>query len=233
MRGCLGVLLLAVVLGVVGIWFAGPPIAAGVVQTALTSAGLHADRLDVAVQAEPPLELALGRADRITVDAKGVQWNRHPAASLHLVLDNVDLFNRSAARTTGRLVGVELSGVEPQGSRATVDIAGEGPSADVTITIDRATAAAIATTAFERQTGIRPGSVAFLAPNVIRFKAGSFDASGAMSVQADGSLVVSTPRGAVTVLEPDATEPILLTDVIVQGDQIVLTGNVDVASLVG
>jgi len=232
-RGCLSVLVLAVVLVVVGVWFAGPPIAAGVVQTALTSAGLRADHLDVAVKADPPLELALGRADRITVDGKNVQWNAHPAASLHLALDGVDLFDRSAARTTGRLVGVELSGVEPQGSKATIDIAGQGPSVDVTVTIDRATAQAIATAAFEQQTGIRPSSVTLRAPNLIQFKAGPVDASGAMSIDADGSLVVSTPQGAVTVLDPQATRPIQLNAVSVVGDQVVLRGSVDVASLLG
>ena len=232
MRGCLSVLLLAVVLVVVGIWFAGPPIAAGVVQTALTSAGLRADHLDVVVQADPPLELALGRADRITVDGTNVQWDRHPAASMHLALSDVNLVDRSAARTTGKLVGVDL-GVEPNGSEATIEIAGEGPSADVTITIDPATAEAIAAAAFAQQTGIRPSSVSFRSPNVIQFSAGSLNASGAMSVEADGSLAVSTPQGTVTVLDADATQPIQLTDVAVEGDEIVLTGFVDVAALLG
>jgi hypothetical protein len=231
-RGCLSVLILAVVLVVVGVWFAGPPVAAGVVQTVLTSAGLHADQLDIAVQADPPLELALGRADRITVDGKNVQWNGHPAASMHLALDTVDVFNRSAARTSGRLAGVELA-VEPRGSKATIDIAGQGPSVDVTVTIDRATAQAIAAGAFEQRTGIRPSSVTLRAPNLVQFKAGSVLAQGAMSIEADGSLVVSTPQGTVPVLDPDATRPIRLSDVAVEGDEVVLTGSVDVAALLG
>jgi len=232
-RGCLSVLVLAVVLATVGVWFAGPPIAAGLVQTTLASAGLQAGHIDVEVQADPPLELALGRADRITIDATDVQWSGHRAASLHLALNDVNLFDRSAARTTGRMTGVELSGVEPAGSTATIDIAGRGPSAGVTITIDRATAEAIATAAFEHETGIRPSSVTVRAPNVIEFKAGPISASGAMSIAADGSLAVSTPQATVTVLDPDATRPIQLTDVAVVGDEVILTGTVDVAALLG
>jgi len=37
----------------------------------------------------------------------------------------------------------------------------------------------------------------------------------------------------VTVLDPDATRPIQLTDVAVVGDEVILTGTVDVAALLG
>jgi hypothetical protein len=232
-RGCLSVLVLAVVLVTVGVWFAGPPIAAGLVQTALASAGLHAGHLDVAVQADPPLELALGRADRITVDGTDVQWNGHQADSLHMTLNDVNLLDRSAERTTGRLLRAELPGVEPVGSTATIDFDGRGSTATVAITIDRATAQAIASAAIEQKVGIRPSSVTLRSPNLIQFKIGPVDASSAMSVDADGSLAVSTPQGKVTILDPDATRPVHLTGVAVQGDEVVLTGTLDVAALLG
>ena len=231
MRGCLGFLVLVIVLVVAGIWFGGPPVAAGLVRSALGSAGVRSDNLDVSIQASPPLELALGHADRVVVTGTDVDWENYHADTLNLQLDGVDLLGRTAARTTGGLSGVELPGADPPGSTATVEIAGRGPSASVTITIDRSTAEAMAAAAFERETGIRPSSTTLSAPNVIRFKAGQIDGSGAITVGPDGSLGIATPRGRVIVLEPGASEPIHLTDVEVKGDALVLTGAVDLASL--
>jgi hypothetical protein len=225
------VLVLAVIAAFVGVWLGGPPIAAAFIRTGLGAAGLHSPDLQVDVRSDPPLELALGHADRVLVDATDVAWNGHHADSLHLTLDDVDLLGRTAARTTGHIGGVELPGVDPPGSTATIDIAGRGPAADVTLTIDRATAEAIAAAAFEQKTGTRPSSTTLVAPNVIRFKAGPFDVSGALTIASDGSLGVSTPRGRVTVLDPDASQPVHLTGVGVTASDLVLTGSVEVASL--
>ena len=231
MRGCLGFLVLVVVLLVAGVWFGGPPVAEGLVRTGLGSAGLRSDDLAVAVEADPPLELALGRADRVVVTGTDVAWDDYHADSVHLVLDDVDLLGRSAARTTGELTGVELPGVEPGGSKAKVEIAGRGPTASVAIMIPRATAEAMASAAFAQKTGIRPTSTTLTAPNIIRFTAGPISASGAITVGPDGSLGVATPQGRVVVVEPEASDPIHLSRVAVEGGDLVLTGTVDVASL--
>lgn len=231
MRGCLSVLVLALVVALVGLWFGGPPIAAGLVSAGLGSAGVRSDDLEVSVQADPPLELALGRADRVIVTGTDVDVKDNHADTLRLTLDDVDLLGRSAARTTGELTGVELPGVDPRGSRATVEIAGRGPTATVTITFDGATAEAMAAAAFEQATGVRPSRTTLRAPDVIRFTAGAIDGSGTIKVDPDGSLAVTTPQGTVTILEAGATDPIRLTDVAVQGDDLVLTGSVDVAGL--
>jgi hypothetical protein len=231
-RGCLGVLLLALVLVVVGLWFAAPPVAEGLVRTSLGGAGLSSDDLAVEVEADPPLKLALGRADRVLVDGTDVEWRGHHADTFHMALDDVDLLGRTASRTTGRLTGVELPGVEPGGSKADIDIAGRGATAAVSLRIDRATAEAIAAAAFAKKTGTRPGSTTLRAPNIVAFKAGPLDVQGAISVGPDGSLGVSTPSGRVVVLEPEATQPIELTSVAVRDDDLVLTGTVDVARLI-
>jgi hypothetical protein len=225
------VLILAVIMVFVGIWFGGPPIAERLVSIGLGSAGLRSDDLDVSVQADPPLELALGHADRVVVTGRDIAWHEYHADAVHLALDDVDLLDRSAARTAGELTGVQLPGTEPPGSRATVEIAGRGPSASVTITIDRSTAEAMAAAAFEQRTGIRPSSTTLREPNVIRFTAGQIDGSGAITIGPDGSLGVATPQGRVIVLEPGASDPIGLTGVDVENNDLVLTGTVDVASL--
>jgi len=231
-RGCLGFLVLVIVLIVAGLWFGAPPIAAGLVRNALGSAGVRSDDLDVSIQANPPLELAIGHADRVVVTGTNVDWENYHADTLNLVLDGVDLLGRSAARTAGGLSGVELPGADPPGSTATVEIAGRGPSASVTITIDRSTAEAMAAAAFERETGIRPSSTTLSEPNMIRFKAGQIDGSGAITVGSDGSLGIATPRGRVIVLEPGLSQPIRLTDVAVTRNDLVLDGTVDIASLI-
>jgi hypothetical protein len=230
-RGCLGFLVLVVILLVAGLWFGGPPIAEGLVRTGLGSAGLRSDDLEVAVQADPPLELALGRADRLVVTGTDVAWDDYHADSVHLALDDVDLLGRTAARTTGELTGVELPGVEPPGSKAKVEIAGRGPTPSVTITMPQATAEAVASAAFAQKTGIRPTSTTLAEPNIIRFKAGPIDASGAITIAPDGSLGVVTPQGRVVVLAPGASDPIHLNRVAVEDGDLVLTGTVDVGSL--
>jgi hypothetical protein len=230
-RGCFGVLLLAVLVVLVGVWFGAPPVAETLVRTALGPAGVRSDDLDVSIRADPPFELALGRASRVAVDGTDVAWDDYRADVLHLVMDDVDLLGRSAARTTGRLTGVLLPGVKPPGSKATVEIAGRGPSASVTITIDRSTAEAMATAAFEQKAGLHPSRATISAPNAIRFRAGQVDVSGSIAVGPDGSLGVSTPQGRVDFLGPGATDPIRLTGAAVQGDDLVLTGTVDVANL--
>ena len=113
MRGCLGVLIIAAIFVVAGAWFGGPPVAGALVTTGLTTAGLQSDDLDVDVDADPPLKLALGQADSVTIDATDVEWDGLHADTLELVLLDVDFLARTAAQVSGRLTGVELPDVEP------------------------------------------------------------------------------------------------------------------------
>lgn len=233
MRGCLSVLVLAAIFLVAGAWFGGPPIAEALVSTALATSGLHSNDLHVQVEADPPLRLATGRADRVVVDGMDVTWNGLTADTFHLTLDDVDFLGRSAGETSGRLTGVELPNVDPPGSRATIDISGPGSSALVTVTIDDATVERMAIEAFEQKLGVRPSSATLSEPNVIRFKAGPVEATGALTIGPDGSLGVSTPLGTFTVLAPSPQQPIQLTSVAVDNGSLVLTGSLDVADLLG
>lgn len=231
MRGCLSVLVIAALFVVVGAWFGGPPIAATLVTTGLTSSGLHSDDLEVTVQADPPLALALGRADRVVVSGTDVEWNGLTADTLDLTLRGVDFLGRRADQANGVLTGVELPNVDPPGSKASVDIAGPGDSAVVTVTVDSATVEAMAIEAFDQKLGVRPTSATLSEPNVIRFQAGPVKVAGALTIGPGGSLGVSTPLGTVTVLEPSPSQPIHLASVAVEGDNLVLTGTLDVGEL--
>jgi hypothetical protein len=231
MKGCLFILGLAVAVLAVGLWVGAPPVAEALVTTGIRSAGVRSEDLTVDVRSDPPFELAVGRADRVVVEGSDVDWKTLRADTLSLTLDDVDLIGRSAARANGRLTGVELADVEPPGSAATVDIAGPARSATVTITFDRSTAEAIAAGAFEQRTGVRPTRTRLSAPDAIRFEAGPIDVSGAITVGPDGSLGVTTSQGRVIMLDSAATQPIHLTDVAVDGDELVLTGTLDVESV--
>jgi len=101
MRGCLSVLVIAALFVVVGAWFGGPPLASALVTTGLASSGLHAGHLDVKVQSDPPLGLALGRADRVVVSGTDVEWNGLTADTLDLTLNGVDFLGRRADQANG------------------------------------------------------------------------------------------------------------------------------------
>jgi hypothetical protein len=232
-RGCLFVLILAAIFVVAGAWFGGPPIAGALVTTVLTGAGVHAEHLDVAVDSDPPLELALGRADSVVVHGTGVEWKGIQAQTLDLTLEDVDFPARTAAHVEGQMTGVELPNVSPPGSTATIDIAGPGDAATATITIDGPTFEAIASEAFNEKIGIRPTSVTLGEPNVLNIVAGPITASSVMTVAPDGSLSVATPIGNVTVLAANPARPFHLTDVAVQGGSLVLTATFGVGELLG
>ena len=131
------------------------------------------------------------------------------------------------------MTGVELPNVDPPGSLATVEIAGPADDAIVTVTIDAETVEAMALAAFEAKLGVRPDSATLEEPNTIRVRAGAIQLAGTLEVAADGSIVVETPLGTVTVVDGDPPQPFQLTDVAVENGNLVLTGSIDVNDLMG
>ena len=233
MRGCLSVVVIAALfLGVVA-WFGGPPIASAVVTAGLTASGLDARQLDVEVKTDPPLEIAVGHADRVTIEADDVEWNGLRARALDLTLTDVDILGRSAASAEGRLTGAELPNVKPAGSLATVEVDGPADGATVTITIDGETVEAMAVDAFEARLGVRPNSATLVEPNSIRIRAGGLELTGDIRVSPDGDVEVAVPLGTVTVVDSDPSQPFQLTDAAVENGTLVLTGTIDLNDLMG
>src|SRR5215217_2883840 len=126
MRGCLSVIVVAALFILGALWFGGPPLAGTVVEATLAGSGFVAAEMDVEVEAEPPLTLVGGRADRITIHASDVLWHGLHAGTMTLAIDDVDLFARTAGHVEGSFEDVELRA--ESGSTIPVTIALEGPA---------------------------------------------------------------------------------------------------------
>jgi hypothetical protein len=232
MRGCLFVMLAGVAVLAAAIWFAGPPLAGAAVGAALTSGGLSADEMTVDVESDPPLQLAIGQADRVTVSADDVNWNGIRAGRLEVELRDVDLIGRTVRTADGRLEEVQLEEIGEDGEPLLMEITFSGPAdeAVTAISIDRPTAERLAAAAFEAQIGTPPESVDLVAPDVVRFTSAGQIVSGRLEVTTAGELQAATPLGSVTLLENRGL-PMQLTDVSVGQGGIEVTGLLDVSSL--
>jgi hypothetical protein len=231
LRGCLSVLIIAAAFLVGIVWFGGPPLAETVVEASLTGSGFEADRLDVTVAADPPLALAVGRADRVEIEATGVRWKDLRAGSMTLRLSGVDLLARTATTADGRFHDVELPVAGGDPALVGITLAGPADGAATTIEIDGPAVSRMALAAFEQEFGTRPDTVELVAPNRIQVRLGGTALSGTLQVEADGALIVASTLGAVRLVEPDSSLPLRLTGVSVGDTGLRLTGTIDLASL--
>lgn len=231
MRGCLTVLVLGVAFLAAAAWFGGPPVAATLVEATLTSSGLEADDLDVEVAADPPLRIALGRADRVSIDASRLSWHGLRAGSASLQLTDVDLTARTAAAAEGRFEDVELSGPQGEQVLAQVDLDGPADEATTTVRIDAATVTALGIAGFERETGVHPDSAVLVAPSGLDVQAAGQMVNGTIEVDSSGALVVTSPVGTVRLIEPDISLPLRLSELSVDATGLELRRTIDVEAL--
>jgi hypothetical protein len=231
MRGCLSVLLLggAFLAGLV--WFAGPQVASGAVTMALQGSGLAADRLDVRVTADPPLVLAVGRADRVTIHATAARWRGVRLASLDLELDAADLLGRTATRAEGRLEGVELDTAGGQRVLADVELEGSAAAAATTIRIGAGNVEAVTIDAFEARFGVRPSSARLVAPNTVRVVLGGLAINSRLSIGPKGSVVAAASGESIVLFTPTPSLPLRLTSLAVTSSGLELRGTLDVGAL--
>jgi hypothetical protein len=230
-RGCLFVLVVAGAFLVGIVWFGGPPIAGAVIEANLAGSGFRADRLAVAVAADPPLTLAVGRADRVTIDADGVRWNGLVAGSMSLVLGGMDLIGRTAATVEGRFDDVDLGGVGGPPLVAMIEIEGPASAAETTIRLAGTSVAAAAIAAFTSVLGVGPDSAELRPPNIIRLAAAGLTLDAELELSSDGAIVAVSSLGTVRVFQPDPAIPVRLTGLSVADGRLVLIGTLDVAAL--
>lgn len=232
MRGCLSVIVLAIAFVGAVVWFGGPPLASGLVTLALQGSGFSADQLDVRVTADPPLELALGRADRVVIRASGARWRGVRLASLGVTLGTVDLLARTAASADGRLSGVELDTSGGQAVVADVAFEGSADAAATTIRIAAATVESAAIDAFETTFGVRPSSAGLVAPDTVRVVLDGLTLDSRLSIDAKGSIVALAKGETIVLFTPSSALGLRLTSFAVTSSGLVLHGTLDVAAVI-
>ena len=223
MRGCLFTLAFgAAVIGlivVVGL----PQVAAGMVTTAVTAAGLQADDTTVTVSSDPPTDLIGLHADRVRVRATDATFRDLAIGELDLVLRDVSILERSAGGVEGSLTDVTIEDLG--GREATLDeiaVTGGGDDVTATTVIDGAVAEGLIADAVEERTGARPDSVSLRDPDRLTIDAG-IEVGGTLDVDGAGNLVLEVddnPLGLeeVILLRGGEDLPIRLTDVLVTLD---------------
>jgi hypothetical protein len=232
-RGCLGVLVLAVVVVLAAAWFGAPRFAGVLVEGALDVAGLEGRNRSVRVESDPPIEILGGRADRVVIRADDIVLDDLDADRIDVTLLDVDLIGRTFGRIEGRLDAVVLTAGDGTATEAeTVELVGPADDVLATVRISGSVVDRLAREAIERDAGLPVGEVGLETPNTIAFTLGPARVEGLLAVDANGALIASLelPGDPVAVLlSPD--NPFRLTAVSVDDEDLVLIGRLDLASL--
>ena len=223
MRGCLFTLALGAAVIALIVVVGLPQVAAGMVTTAVTAAGLQADDTTVTVSSDPPTDLVGLRADRVRVRATDATFRELAIGELDLVLRDVSILDRSAGAVEGTLTDVTIEDLG--GREVTLDeiaVGGGGEDLTATTVIDGTAAESLIADAIEERTGTRPASVALRAPDRLVIDAG-IEVGGTLDVDGAGNLVLEVddnPLGLeeVVLLRGGDDLPIRLTDVLVTPD---------------
>jgi hypothetical protein len=232
MRGCLSVIVLAFVFVVAGAWLAGPPAAAFVIETGLSSAGFQGSDTKVTVTADPPLEVLTAHADRVEINSNDVTVDQLGAARLSLTLTDADLFNRRFGHVDGTLDGATLKTSDNSSLKATsVVLSGDPSAAAMTIRVARDELSAMALDMIGQELGIDVGTVNFTAPNKVSFSAGSTTIAGQLVIHDGGLAMTVNLPGAQRIDIVEASPGFRLTKVSIGTDEMVLDGVLDVETL--
>ncbi|MDQ3128858.1 MAG: hypothetical protein M3Q66_10480, partial [Chloroflexota bacterium] len=219
MRGCLFIIVLAAAVLGSAAWFGSPLVASAVIQAALESGGYRAASGSVRATSDPPPKLLLGRADRVEIDGLDVDFRTFHAASLELVLIDVDVVARTAGEVTGRIGGAALRTTDGLAAVADVTIDGSGQAAETTITVDGMTVDRIVRDTFQGEFGVAVTEVALVAPDLFRISSGATTIEGRLEVDSAGAIALRTPLGASTILSLDPSFPLRFNSVgVTDGD---------------
>jgi hypothetical protein len=222
----------AVLIG--SVWLGGPPVASGLVTAGLAVTGFSAASTNVAVDADPPLELLGGHADRVRIVATDARFGTLRADSVDLTLSDVDLFAPTAERIDGLLEGVVLEAGAGPIPVTSVEIGGAGDAAPATIRMRAAAFEALAEQSLAGALGQVPTDVRLAAPDRLTLTIAGVSTSAELGVSSDGALSATGGPflgGPVVLVEPSGMDPFRLAGVSVEGSTLVLSGTVAVADL--
>jgi hypothetical protein len=232
-RGCLFVLVVAaaVLSGVA--WFGAPILASSVISAALQNAGFHAGSSTVSATADPPPKLLLGRADRVEIVATDVGFREFHAASLDLILTDVDVTARTAGRIGGRIGGATLITSAGAPTTADVDIDGPANAADASIVVDGATVSQVVKGTLKQKFGVTVSATELVAPDILRITIPGATVEGRLVIDAAGAIALSTPLGSSPILSLDPSFPLRLRSIQVEGGDLRVGAVLDATVLLG
>jgi hypothetical protein len=229
MRGCLSVLVLAVVFVAAGTWFAGPPAAGFLMETALVTAGLECDDLEVTVETEPRWELVGGRADRVRIVATDARYRGLRVDRVAVDLRDVGLIDRRAGEVDGVLTGVVLADGPAAGLPIpTIRLTGGQGRVQATVEADAIAAAQLFERRIRDASGRDVSGAAIQAPDRLSFTTSGVVLSGRLAVVGGALILRPDGPGAAALGEVVLVEagvlPITLRSVVVAGGRLELEG---------
>lgn len=238
MRGCLFTLLLGAVVIALVVTIGLPQVAAGLLTSAVTAAGLEADDTTVTVSSDPPTDLIGLQADRVRIRATDATFRGLRIGALDLELQDVAILARTAAEVDGRLTDVVVENI---GGRevelAEITVSGDEDGVRAATTVPAATARRLVADAVAREVGVQPDSVTLSSPNRIAVEASGVEVDGTLDVDADGNLRVivdDSPLGGgdIVLLRGGEDLPIHLTGIrVTQDGDLRLTGDLAIGIL--
>ncbi len=235
MRGCLFVVALAAALTLAAVWFAGPSVAGALVSAGLSAGGVATTTRTVAVDAEPPLELLLGRAHAVRIDATGATAVGIRAAHLVLTLRDVRLLDRTYDTIEATMTDVTVPSRGHDVLLSSIVVAGPADDATVTARLPAGEVAALIRDELTRVLPVAPTSVSLGAPDraTIVILGRTFEAR--LAVDSEGQVVLepaATGLVRVVAFDPSGLPGLTVTKVQVLGDEVVIDGLANVPRLV-
>jgi hypothetical protein len=232
MRGCFFVLLLGLALLAGIAWFAPQPLVEGAIVAALGASGYRAGSSTITASADPPPRLLMGHADEVSIDGSTVDWRALHANHLALILDDVDLFGRTAGTIRGSISDARIDDGSGGSATATsIELTGPADAARTSIVVDPAAVRATIIAAAARQFGIPIQDVQLVAPDRLELVTALGTLDGRLTIDGNGRLAFVTRLGTVPILSIDPSLPLRLTSVSVVDRALQLSGILDVESL--
>jgi hypothetical protein len=230
MRGCLSVIVLAVVFVAAVGWLAGPPAAGFVIEAGLTAGGLQSSDLDVTVQSDPPWEVLTGRADRVRITGRQATLRGSTIDELDLELREVAVLDRSARTVDGRLEGVVVhsEGIADDLRIVGIELSGGDPIR-AAVEIDDEEVEELVRRGVRERTGRDPRRVAVESPDRMVIAVDELTIDGRLRIDDAGSLVLRTGGAAGEmigdlVLVGAADLPVAIDSVAVRDGRLLLGG---------
>jgi hypothetical protein len=223
-RGCVSVLVLAAAFTLGAAWFGGPRLAAALVQGGLAAGGFGGQRTTVDVVAEPPFEVLTGHADRVVIGSNDASFGELEVTRIDLVLGDVDLVARTFGSVDGALDGVRVGRVE---------LSGTGSRTGAVVTMAGVDVEQLARDAINDALTLPVGGAELRAPDLLRLSVAGQAVDARLLVEPDGRLALAVPLAGETRLPIVDADPITLESVTVADGNLVLTGTLDLAALLG